>query len=1157
LDPSANPVTLNLAADGTASFDLTSLFSDPDYDPLSLAVSTPSGGTGALSGSTVLYTVGAGFTGSDLLTYSVSDGALTTTGTVSIVDLISPTITGTFSPLTITASTLGVASVPNYAGQASVSDNSGVIASVTQSPVAGSAVGGGSLVVTLTATDAAGNSTTQTVSAFVQVPTVISTQPTSVTVNQGGTATFSVGATGTAPFSFQWRKSGTPISGATSASFTIASAQAGDASSYDVVVTNAAGSATSAAATLSVVIPPAITLQPSDLTVTQGSLATFSVTASGTAPFTYQWRKDGVNLSTGTGSSLSITAAQPSDVGNYDVVLTNPAGSVTSGTAHLTVNVPVTISTQPSSLVLTQGASATFTVAASGTSPITYQWRKGGVNITGATSASYSIPAAVSTDAGSYDVVLSNAAGNVTSSSATLTVNVPLTITTQPTSLTVNQGATATFSVLATGTTPITYQWRKGGANIAGATSATYSISATASTDAGSYEVALTNAAGSVTSNSATLSIITPPVITRPSDLQLTVDSAGTLTAQVQSATPFTYYWNKNGAQISSSSVGGITLFSGTSGSGSAGAGVSVSLGLLNANDRSEGAYTLVVTNAFGPVESGSAIVSVDFNKPKILEAFFPKAGMTYDLRNYDNGTFSSFPPPAVNESIVLNVRGPAGITYAWSFISGTLAGGLQAKLKSTSATLNFASEFPQPPGHYKCTVGAPGGGTFTSIKFWVPSFAPEAVITGAGTYEGLLESNNSAVGDGAKFRGLVNVTLTNRGSISGVVRYAEAAPLSGGSVQQRVYKPLRQSFVSKLTPVNGSPGRYVSTPSMGVGANAALRNLTLEFDCSTTPVGIQARFRDNGSIPSSVSADGALSRVTRFNRIGAGLPAGFEGAVGRDVVLSDTVGSGTSRSQMYSLVQILASGRAMWTTRMPGYTATSSANLGAVNETRLEGLAYESQISRSGTLFASENVFGRLIVALGQDGKWKTSFGHGQTDRSVERQSNRLAIPVSGNASPAFQSDSFVQGTNWTGATSIDFSAGNGLRWIKSTGSALPEFLTPNAPMRLRVSDPLKNAAGNPVSYAWDINLLANGAASRPVPVTENGVTPPALTLRLAPLTGQWTGGYAPANGLRRVLTGAVGSVQASPTERSRGWVELSGEVPVLRIGTWKLEAR
>ncbi len=1157
LAPQIDGAIAQLGANGTASIDLSSLFSDPDYDPLTLSVSAPTGGARSLSGSTVFYSVGPGFTGSDLLTYSVSDGALTTTGTVSIVDVISPAISGNFTPLTITASTLGVATVPNYASQAVVSDNSGVIASVTQLPVAGSPVGAGSLSVVITATDAAGNTATQTVSAFVQVPSSISTQPASLTVNQGGTATFSVGATGTAPFSYQWRKAGIAISGANSASYTIASAQSSDVASYDVVVTNVAGSATSVPATLSVIVPPSITLQPSDLTVTQGSLAAFNVTASGTAPFTYQWRKGGVNLTAGTSSTLSISAAQPSDVGNYDVILTNPAGSVTSASAHLTVNVPITVTTQPSSVTVLQGASVVFSVSATGTAPITYQWRKGGVNITGATSASYSIPATVGGDAGSYDVVLINAAGSVTSAPATLTVNVPITVTTQPSSLTVNQGAAASFNVSATGSAPISYQWRKGGVDISGATSASYSIPTTVSGDAGSYNVVLTNAAGSVTSTAATLSIITPPLISRPSNLQLAVDSSGTLTAQVQSATPFSYYWKKDGVQISSTFVGGIILFSGVSGSGTATAGSPISLQLLNVNDRSEGDYTLVVTNAFGPVESGSANVTVNFSKAKILEAFLPKAGVNYDLRAYDNGTFSGFPNPAVNESIVLNVRGPAGMTYAWSFISGTLAGGAQAKLKSTSSTLNFASEFPQPPGYYKCTVGALGGGVYTSIKFYVAAFGPEALIPGAGTYEGLLESSDTAVGDGAKFRGLVNLTLTNRGSVSGVVRYTEASPLSGGSLWQRVYRPLSQSFVSKLTPVNGSQNRYSCTPQLGVGVNAALRDLTLEFDCSTTPIGIQARLRDHGSIATGIRADGAISQVNRFNRIGAGLPSGFEGAVGRDIVLSDTVASGTSRSQMYSLVQVLASGRAIWTTRMPGYTGSSSAYLGAIDGTRLEGHVCEFQLVRSPTTFVSENVFGRLVVALEQDGKWKTTFGHGQTDAAVERQSSRLMISGSSAVAPVFQSDFFAQGTNWTGATRIDFSAGNGLRWIKATGSALPAFLTANTPMRLRVTDPLKNSVGNSVSYAWDITLLTNGIVTRPLPVTESGVTPPTLTLRLDSVTGQWTGSYSPANGVRRVLTGAVGSVQSSPTERSRGWVELSGEVPVLRLGTWKLESR
>jgi hypothetical protein len=110
---------------------------------------------------------------------------------------------------------------------------------------------------------------------------------------------------------------------------------------------------------------------------------------------------------------------------------------------------------------------------------------------------------------------------------------------------------------------------------------------------------------------------------------------------------------------------------------------------------------------------------------------------------------------------------------------------------------------------------------------------------------------------------------------------------------------------------------------------------------------------------------------------------------------------------------------------------------------------------------------------------------------------------------------------------------------------------------MRLRAQDPVATGSGDSVSYAWDLLVLPNGAISRPSPVTENGVTPPALVLRLDPVTGRWTGGYTPENGRRRVFTGAVGSAQTSPLERSRGWIELAGEVPVLRVGTWKLDVR
>ena len=126
-------------------------------------------------------------------------------------------------------------------------------------------------------------------------------------------------------------------------------------------------------------------------------------------------------------------------------------------------NVAPTITTQPSNQTVTSGQTATFSLAATGTPAPTYQWRKNGANISGATSASYTTPATTTADNGAqFSCVVSNAAGNVTSNNATLTVNVaPPTITTQPVSVTVIEGQTATFSLVVAGTGPFTYQWRK------------------------------------------------------------------------------------------------------------------------------------------------------------------------------------------------------------------------------------------------------------------------------------------------------------------------------------------------------------------------------------------------------------------------------------------------------------------------------------------------------------------------------------------------------------------------------------------------------------------------------------------------------------------------------------------------------------------------
>jgi hypothetical protein len=172
-----------------------------------------------------------------------------------------------------------------------------------------------------------------------------------------------------------------------------------------------------------------ITTQPANQTVTPGQTATFAVTASGTAPLTYQWRKNGANLSGAAAASYTTPGASAADNGaKFDVVVSNSVGSVTSSPAALTVKAASsstpTIITQPANQIVTIGQTATFSVIASGTPSPTYQWRKNGVNVAAATATSYTTPpTTVADNATSFDVVISNSVGNVTSTSATLAVH--------------------------------------------------------------------------------------------------------------------------------------------------------------------------------------------------------------------------------------------------------------------------------------------------------------------------------------------------------------------------------------------------------------------------------------------------------------------------------------------------------------------------------------------------------------------------------------------------------------------------------------------------------------------------------------------------------------------------------------------------------------
>ena len=360
--------------------------------------------------------------------------------------------------------------------------------------------------------NAAGNATsasaTMTVNAGPVAPS-IATQPISQTIPSGQTATFAVMASGTAPLAYQWQLNGSPISGATAASYTTpAESASSSGAQFSVVVSNSVGNATSTSAVLTVnatPVLPSITLQPTSQTITSGQTATFSVTASGTSPLTYQWQLNGSPINGATAASYTTPAESTSSSGaQFNVVVSNSVGSATSATGTLTVNAaPVlpSITLQPSNQTITSGQTASFSVVASGTAPLTYQWQFNGSPISGATAASYTTPSESTSSSGSqFSVLVHNSMGNVTSGNALLTVNaaaVAPSITAQPSSLAITSGQTVAFAVTASGTAPLTYQWQLNGSPISGATAANYTTPAESTSSSGAqFSVVVSNSWG-------------------------------------------------------------------------------------------------------------------------------------------------------------------------------------------------------------------------------------------------------------------------------------------------------------------------------------------------------------------------------------------------------------------------------------------------------------------------------------------------------------------------------------------------------------------------------------------------------------------------------------------------------------------------------------
>jgi len=405
---------------------------------------------------------------------------------------------------------------------------------------------------------------------------------------------------GTTPLSYQWRKAGISLPGETNAILTLSNVTSLASGSYDVVVTNVAGSVSSFAAVLNVLSPPNFVLNPNNELVAVDQPILLRSLAAGSSPLTYQWYKDGVLLAGESGPDLSIPAATLLSSGGYWAVASNIAGVATSAVATVTVSQLPSLIQQPAPIEVSQGSLLTLSAVAFGEPPLTFQWLRNGVPVQTSASSNYVVTNASLVDVGLYEVIVTNALGQAQSQKFLVTLSGPPIILQQPVGQVVLPGTNIVLEVIASGSLPLSYLWQKNGQVIPGEEGRTLSLTNVAPTDAGFYSVAVGNALGVVVSSFADVTVITPPtILIQPTNRLGALGSTLALSVSALSQVTPAYQWRFQQVPLAGATNSTLVL---------------VGLSLTNQGD-----YDVVITNPAGSVTSQEVSVMVQ-TPPSLLQ---------------------------------------------------------------------------------------------------------------------------------------------------------------------------------------------------------------------------------------------------------------------------------------------------------------------------------------------------------------------------------------------------------------------------------------------------------------------------------------------------------------------------------------------------------
>jgi hypothetical protein len=386
----------------------------------------------------------------------------------------------------------------------------------------------------------------------------VTTEPVNTDVCLNGTLNLSVVAQ--AAQSYQWRKNGANISGATSNTYSIPNVGYGDAANYDVIAVAYFGCTndTSAVAAVTISTPLAITTPIASTDVKcEGQNISYTTGVSGTSPYTYTWRLNGSTVGTNN-ATYAKTGVLTADSGRYIVsVLGSPACPMVYDTLDLDINRTPVVAVAPNGAnPICLGTNSTLSVTT--IDHATIEWHKVGTGNTGQTGNVFNFTNAVNADAGSYFVIAraQPACSDVTSSPVTVAINTPAIVALHPQGAAIleDPAGNYTMNVIASGTGPFTYQWFRQGSPLAGANQASYAITNfVPGIDSGTYYCQVTApspCSNVVMSNTARITSLKCPGIVEPPVRTVNICAGSSFSLDVEAKGVKSYQWFKGNTAI-------------------------------------------------------------------------------------------------------------------------------------------------------------------------------------------------------------------------------------------------------------------------------------------------------------------------------------------------------------------------------------------------------------------------------------------------------------------------------------------------------------------------------------------------------------------------------------------------------------------------------